>query len=64
MAKAKLDIDPSLAFTALLEVPAFCKSRAADADRVITLFLADWYDAPETDMVAYARTWAAGYYGS
>lgn len=62
--KFKSDLDPSLAFTALLEVPEFRALESREADRVQSLFLADWYNAPDRNMFAYAQKWAAGYFNS
>jgi len=58
MTKTKLDIDRSLAFTALLEIPAFRALEGREGERVVTAFLADWYQAPDTDMYRYAMAWA------
>jgi len=60
-------MDRTLAYTALLEVPEFRALEAREGERVVTLFLADWYDTPyphRKDMVAYAKFWAAGYFAS
>jgi len=62
MTKAKLDIDRSLAFTALLEIPAFRALEGREGERVVTAFLADWYQAPDTDMYRYAMAWAGAYF--
>lgn len=60
----KTDIDRSLAFTALLEFPEFRQTESKEGSRIISLFLADWYESGETDMWKYSQKWARGYFSS
>ena len=55
----KLDIDPSLAFTVLLESEAFRKMESRAGSLVINSFLEDWYKSGEKNMWDFGRRWAA-----
>lgn len=56
MAYRKTDLDPSLAFTALLDLsPAYGAMESRAAERVTSRFLSDFYASGETNMYAYAR---------
>ncbi|MEA2825693.1 MAG: hypothetical protein QOG43_132 [Actinomycetota bacterium] len=57
MPKHRSDLDPSIAFTGLLEyMPGFADS--PDDDGATTRrFLEAWYLHPGTDMWAFARIW-------
>jgi hypothetical protein len=51
-------LDPSLAFTALLELfPGYRQMDARDGDKLTAALVADWRASDGTDMWAYAREW-------
>jgi hypothetical protein len=57
MPKHRGDLDPSIAFSGLLEyMPGFADS-VDDGGAIVRRFLEAWHLDPGTNMWAFARTW-------
>jgi hypothetical protein len=58
------EFDQKLAWAVLLQIPEYAALPHEEQRRVLSRLSDDWLDSPETNMMDYARAWAARYFAT